>query len=224
MGGLLAALIVVGASLSAQARRRLLVGTLAAGALGSALFWESLLSFKRDQHLDEALTAESARLRPLLATVAWQMFLDYPLLGVGFGQYLQENGPYLADRSIDLPLEKARPYVQHNVVLALLVETGAIGAGLFLVLLSLWARDALLVRRRSNLPLGQRQLALVFLAGLAAYLANGMFQDVSIIVMVNMLLFLLAGLTNSLAQPAAVRPASAAAGWTPATRPGLALG
>ena len=100
------------------------------------------MTFKRDQALTAQETAESAKLRPILAAVAWHMFCDRPLWGCGFGQYPERSIEYLSDRSIDLPLEKARPFVQHNVLLALLTETGLAGMGLFVVLLGTW-----LVRR-----------------------------------------------------------------------------
>ena len=96
------------------------------------------MTFKRDKDLDAELTAESAKLRPILATVAWHMFLDRPLLGCGFAQYREVMPEYLADRSTDLPLEKVRPFVQHNVFLALLTETGLIGVGLFVAVLLWW--------------------------------------------------------------------------------------
>jgi len=167
-------------------------------ALLAATQWDHLLAFKRDRDLPAEQTAESARLRPLLAIVAWHMFLDHPVAGCGFGQYLRESPPYCADRSTSLPLERARPFVQHNVLLNLLVETGILGAGLFALVLALWARDAWRLCSSSAAPAWVRQQAVVFLVLLVAYLANGMFQDVSLIHMVNMLLFFMAGLTASL--------------------------
>jgi O-antigen ligase len=100
--------------------------------------WDSLMTFKRDKDLDAELTAESAKLRPVLATVAWHMFQDRPLLGFGFGQYKEVMPDYLADRTTDLPLEKARPFVQHNVFLALLTDLGLVGLGLFVAVLAGW--------------------------------------------------------------------------------------
>jgi O-antigen ligase len=130
------------------------------------------------------------------------MFLDRPLFGCGFGQYFPESRPYLSDRSTDLPLEKARPYVQHNVFLALLTETGLLGAGLYVALLALWGRNAWRLWRWDEAPLAMRQCGLLFLALLAVYLSNAMFHDLAIIPMVNMLLFFLAGVMAGLA-PAA---------------------
>ena len=64
-----------------------------------AASWESIWNLKRDVNLDASASADSAELRPILAKVAWNMFLDRPLLGCGFGQYDRERLPYLADRS-----------------------------------------------------------------------------------------------------------------------------
>jgi len=164
--------------------------------------WSHLVAFKRDRYVTVEEMEESANLRPIFATVAWHMFLDRPLLGCGFGQYFPESRPYLSDRSTDLPLEKARPYVQHNVFLALLTETGLLGTGLFVALLALWARNAWRLWRWDEAPLAMRQCGLLFLALLAVYLSNAMFHDLAIIPMVNMLLFFVAGVATGLA-PAA---------------------
>ena len=175
-----------------------LVGAVLLAALLLATQWERLLSFKRDRNLDAQAAAESVKLRPILAVVAWHMFLDRPLTGCGFGQYERESGPYFADRTTSLPLEKARQFHQHNVVLSLLVETGLVGTCLFLLTVVLWLRDAWRLCRSSTAPDWARQQAIVFLAVVAGYFANGMFQDVSLISMANMLLFFAAGLTAGL--------------------------
>jgi O-antigen ligase len=179
--------------------RLTVLGTAAiAGSVLVATQWEQLVSFKRDAQLTAAETADSARLRPLLAAVAWNMFLDRPLLGCGYGQYLEENSDYVEDRSTDLPLPKSRPYVQHNVWLSLLTETGLAGTLLFTALLVLWGRNAWRIEHDAVVPPWARAESLLFLAALAAYGANAMFQDVTIIPMVHMLLFTMAGLTEGL--------------------------
>ena len=164
--------------------------------------WERILAFKRDRDLGVQAAADSVELRPILAVVAWNMFLDHPLFGCGLAQYEDDSVYYLADRSTGLRLEKARPYTQHNVFLSLLVETGFLGAGLFVALLALWTRDAWRLWRSPTAPAWARQVALLFLVLLGNYFANGMFHDVSLIWMVNMLLFFVAGVT------AALRPSS----------------
>ena len=170
-----------------------------AGAPVLALKWNKLNSFKRDAHVSQHDMEQSAKLRPILATVAWKIFQDYPLFGCGFGQYKEVDVNYLDDRDGDLPLELARPYVQHNVFLALLTQTGLVGLGLWLMTLGLWARNAWRLWTSKQAPLWARQHGLVLLALLLAYGVNGMFHDIGIITMLNMLLFLVAGVSQGLA-------------------------
>lgn len=176
----------------------LLGGGLILALLVASTQWDRLMAFKRDEALSAREAAESVKLRPILARVAWNMFRDRPLLGYGYGQYLNEHVNYLADRSTDLPLERARPYSQHNVFLALLVETGLLGMGLFVLLLALWTRDAWRLWRRDATPWWARRQALLLLALGACYLPNAMFHDVALMPMGNMLLFFVAGLTAGL--------------------------
>lgn len=198
MGAFLGTLVVVALAMPRLWRAAVIGVATVACVLVLAVGWDNLLTFKRDKGVDAELTAESARLRPILATVAWHMFLDRPLLGCGFGHYPNEMPAYLSDRSTDLPLEKAHPFVQHDVFLALLTETGIVGMGLFVALLASWTLAAWRLWRTTAAPLWKRQVGLLFLAAIGVYLPNGMFHDVSIIAMVNMLLFFLAGATMAL--------------------------
>jgi O-antigen ligase len=198
IGALAALVIVAGLAMPRAWRAPLIVGTLVTVAALGASQWERIAAFKRDQALSDAAALESVRLRPILAVVAWNMFLDRPLAGCGFGHYRDESVNYLADRSTDLPLEKARRYVQHNTFLSLLAETGLMGASLFIALIVVWGRGAWRLWRAASAPLWARQQGLLFLAFLGGYLPNAMFHDLSIIPMVNMLLFFLAGLTEAL--------------------------
>jgi O-antigen ligase len=192
--------------------RNVVIGTLVVASLPIvALNWEQLLSFKRDKELSAAEAAESAKLRPILAVVAWHMFLDRPLLGSGYGQYGVASKPYLSDRSTDLPLEKARPYVQHNAFLALLVDTGLVGMGLFTSALMLWMRMAWRLWRSPLAMPAVRQFGLLFMAFVGVWLPNAMFQDVLIIPMVNTLLVFLAGLVVNLESTVAVASVNAEA-------------
>jgi O-antigen ligase len=198
LGGALSGAIFLALILPGQ-WRVLLVGAGSAVLLVTfAMKADSVLNIKRDEKLDAAASAESVELRPILANVAWNMFLDRPLFGFGFGQYDRERLPYLADRSSELPLEKTRPYVQHNTFLALLTDTGLVGMGLFVLLLVLWISNAwdLWTNRSALLPL--RQVGLVFMVIMGIYLANAMFHDTSIIDGLNVLIFFLAGLTSGL--------------------------
>ena len=98
-------------------------------------------------------------------------------------------------RDTDLPKEKARGYIQHNVWLAMLTETGLIGVTLFTLLIAMWLRSAWRLWRSDHAPLWMRQQGLFFLVAAANYVVNGMFHDMSVIPMVNMFLFFLAGVT-----------------------------
>jgi O-antigen ligase len=198
IGAALGLCIVLGLTLPRQWRIPLVAGALLVASLVAVTQWERIVAFKRDQALDADAAAESVELRPLLAVVAWKMFLDRPLLGCGFGQYQEVSGDYTSDRTSQLVLEKARTYIQHNVVLSLLTETGLVGAGLFVTLLAMWTHGAWGLWQSPTAPLWIRQQGLLFLALMGNYGANAMFHDVSLIAMVNMLLFFSAGVTMAL--------------------------
>jgi O-antigen ligase len=205
--GLALGMVVVLALSLSRVWRTALIGTLVVVSVPIVtLNWEQLLSFKRDKELSAAEAAESAKLRPILAVIAWNMFLDRPLFGSGYGQYRTESLAYLSDRSVDLPLEKARPYVQHNSFLALLVDTGLVGMGLFTATLVLWVRQAWGLWRSRQASPAARQFGLLFLAFVGVWLPNAMFQDVLLIPMVNMLLIFLAGIVVNLSLVAAGMP------------------
>lgn len=191
-----------------------LLALVAGGALSARR--HELAAFKRDIHVSVRDMARSASLRPLLSYVAWQVFLDHPLTGCGYRQYEQVHGAYLSDRATPLVLEQARGYVQHNVFLSLLAETGLIGVGLFVVLLIAWGRTAWRLWRAECGTHG-RSFGLFMLGFLVAYLAMAMFHDLALIPMVNMLLFFLAGVQRSLVSQGAGLARGAAVADLPAS-------
>ncbi len=158
-----------------------------------------LSSFKRDRNVSVEQMRESASLRPILAMVAWKMFQDHPLLGCGTDQYLSKSKAYLSDRNTKLPLEKARPYVQHNMFLAMLVENGLIAVIPFCLLMGIWSFWSWKLWREQSLSLEYRQLGVASLSLLISYAINGMFHDVLIFPMINMYLFFMAGMTRNCA-------------------------
>ncbi len=178
--------------------KQMRIGMLAAAGLlvlaAAGASWANIKSFKRDKNVSVEDMEKSAELRPLLAAVAWEMFKDRPLLGCGFGRYLEESLPYFTARKVDRPIELAKNYVQHNVFLAILVENGLIGLMSYLAMLSIWCRDAIRVWRSRLASRKRREAALLFLCCLIPFVVNGMFHDMSIINMVHILLFFLAGL------------------------------
>jgi O-antigen ligase len=198
LSGILTLAIVAGLAIPWNWRLPILGAGLLLAVLVGVAQWDRLVAFKRDRSLDAAQTAESAALRPILARIAWDMFLDHPLFGCGYTQYESQHPNYLSDRSTGLVLEKGRGYIPHNVVLSLLTETGLFGLGLFLAAVFFWARDAWLLWREHSAPIEARQQGLLMLAVLAIYFTNGMFHDVSAAPMANMTLFFLAGVTAGL--------------------------
>ncbi len=195
LGGLFALALAVGLALPWSWRVPLLVFGLTAGLLLAVTHWDTLLAFKRDKALAAEKTADSVALRPILATIAWKMFLDRPLLGCGYAQYGEEHENYVSDRSTRLVLERGRGYIPHNVALSLLTETGLVGLGLFVAMLCFWAADAWRLWRDAGPPLWAREQGMLLLVVLGAYLINGMFHDVSVVPMANMTLFFVAGAT-----------------------------
>jgi O-antigen ligase len=211
MGGILALALAVGLALPWNWRLPLLGGGLLAAVLLAATQWENLREFKRDQALDAKQTADSVELRPVMAVIAWHMFLDRPLLGCGYAQYGTEHLNYVSDRSTSLALERARGYIPHNVIFSLLTETGLAGLGLFLAMVVFWTRDAWRLWADTAAPLWARQQGLLMMIALGAYFINGMFHDVSVQPMMNMTLFFLAGVTAGL-RPLTLRSSPATLG------------
>ena len=194
------ALLLIAALNTPRAGRFRVIATAVAGAaIVAGVGWQQFRAHGRDQEFSAKAVQQSAELRPALAVVAWHMYLDHPVLGCGLGQYSREVPAYLPDQTTKLPLEKSRFYAQQNVFLSLLTETGFLGMGLFVALLACWTGTAWRLWRAATAPVWARQMGLLFLAFMTAYLANGMFHDLSIVPMVNMFLFFLAGAIMGLA-------------------------
>ena len=186
-----------------------LIGTLILGGLMTTGLKEQILSIKRDKALSAAEAAKSIELRPLLAVVAWEMFKDRPLAGHGLGQYYEASEPYHTVRHHGIPLETVRPYVQHNIFLAVLVDLGMIG--LVLYVLFLITLFCIAWKLCCHHPTGstQRSLGMMTIGLMCCYVCNGMFHDVAIIEMVHMYLFVLAGLTVTAARQSSTRSSQA---------------
>ena len=159
---------------------------------------EKIFSFKRDKQVTQAEMEQSASLRPLFAIVALKMFQDRPIWGCGFGQYARAKYPYLQDPHAGKPLASTKYFMQHNVFLAYLTELGLIGVGVLLGLLGQMLISSWKLWKNKNLDILARQFGLLMVVMLVNYCVNGMFHDVSIIPMQNMLLFYLFGIVNNI--------------------------
>lgn len=193
--GLIASGGVVILTMLAPRQRMIAIGLAVVVALPLGFIAKETLSrFKRDQNVSVEDMAQSASLRPLFARVAWEMFQDRPVFGVGFGQYQKYKRPYHHIHDTELPLQRALPYFQHNVFLAYLVEMGLTGLVMLIALLvTLFWRGWLVATDRAA-PYAARCMAAVALAVGTNYVVNGMFHDVSLIPVANFHLFLALGL------------------------------
>jgi hypothetical protein len=196
--GAITGLMVIGI---AAIPRRLKVPAAALGAVFGLLFLaagdQSWLSFKRDRDVSEYHMEQSAKLRPILAAVAWRVFQDYPFFGCGYGQYKRVDVNYLRDPNSEMPLEQAKNYVQHNLFLGILVDAGLFGLTLYLATLTIWGWRAWQLWSNHKLSLVERQLGLLVLAVMAQWLLNGMFHDVALATNANLLLFMMTGVVQN---------------------------
>jgi O-antigen ligase len=199
MGMALGLFLVLAVTLHGAWRKLALSAMISAGVLLAATRMESLVRF--DRELSAKYTGKSVELRGHLAYVSWKMFLDRPLLGVGFDRFPTAKLPYLSDRSTELNLEAARRYVHHNTFLSLLTETGLVGLGLFLALLGGWGWKACRLARDVRAPNWARATGALALGALGVYVCQALFHELSYLSMDNTLLFLLAGVAVSLQQP-----------------------
>ena len=143
-----------------------------------------------------AMTKDSVDYRKMYAHVSWQMFQDRPLLGHGAGQFAHKSNDYLADPNTPLVLRKIRGTPNHNTLLNFVVETGLVGASLFVALLVGWGLAAWRLVRHADAPWLRTQ-GIVMLAALAMYLPDAMFHGLSTH-QDHYLMFFLAGVTASL--------------------------
>lgn len=159
---------------------------------------EKIFSFKRDKEVSQSDMEQSANLRPLFAIVAWNMFQDRPLMGCGFGQYARAKYPYLQDPYSGKSLASTKYFMQHNVFLAYLTETGLAGLFLLMAMLLVIARHSWQLWHNKQIELWPRMFGLLMIVMLLNYSINGLFHDVSIIPMQNMLLMFLFGILNNI--------------------------
>jgi len=203
MGTGIGALILFGMTLQGRTRNFVLGGMVTAALLVGLTKADSIIGIQREGSFGEG--RQSAYARASFTYVSWQMFLDRPIWGCGFGQFPIEKYPYLADRSTELNLEDIRTLSHHNTLLSLLTETGIVGLGLFLALLAFWARDAWQIWRSPITPEWASVHAVLFLAALGVYAVQLLFHELTYSPMENSIVFFLAGIAAGL-RPLSVAP------------------
>lgn len=118
-------------------------------------------------HVGETVGYDAAT-RLLLWGVAWDLFVHSPILGVGWGNFVELYGPYLSSFSFIPP----GVFAVHNIYLQFLTETGLVGFATFSSLFFLATREA----RRQMVATGDgidRALSFGVLGALLTVLVHG---------------------------------------------------
>lgn len=177
-------------------------GLITASAVGGILlifFVAPMMnSFKRDRYVSAEAMSRSLSLRPKLFAVACEMSSEKPFFGHGYGQYKKISAPYHRTDRWDQELQTVQQYLQHNVFLAFLVEVGTIGLGLFVIILSCFIFNAYRLLTDPRLKPDFRMLCLTVLIVNLSIIINGLFHDVSLIVVLGSLFYFINGLTYSI--------------------------
>ena len=208
MGALLGVWVVLVLALPRHWRTGLVACSVLLAAVAVPIASSNLVGFKRGPHQTADVTALSARLRPTIAALQWNVFTHHPLFGCGYGNYQKVNVDYVRDTQSDLPLESVKGFSHHNMFLAILTETGITGFACYLAVLGFWSYGAFLLWRRRDLPLEARQQGLLWLGFMANLAVLGLFHNANADLNIAMLTFLMAGVTQG-TLAAARRPAAA---------------
>jgi O-antigen ligase len=96
----------------------------------------------------------------------WRMALEYPVVGVGLGNFEHRVGEYTPSGKDDSP---------HNNVVAFLAETGFVGAVLYVTVFASALCLGTIAARDTTDP-RRRWFATFLVASLVAYLVGGMFM------------------------------------------------
>jgi len=209
MGAASAVLVMIGMTWRGRWRAAALYCLLVGAAVALTVKGEDLIGFQRETSAQ--VTRDSAYTRAAFAYVSWQMFLDRPLVGHGFGQFQNNSQYYLSDRQTSLQLEAIRGYINHNTLMNQLAELGVFGPLLFVTILSCWLTCGWRLGRSDDAPRWARRQGLLLLLTFAAYVYQLLFREVSFSPVENALLFYMAGLTVSLYSryvPETSRPAA----------------
>jgi O-antigen ligase len=140
--------------------------------------------------------------------IAWRMFRDHPVDGIGLGTYMEQYMRYP-----QLEGQWPRPQYAHNCYLQILAEGGAIGLATFLAMVG-WVGAVVVARLRQRGPMGSRLLP-GLAAALAALLLNIGIDTVLYSLPLASLWWFLLGLAAGLAMSSADRTGAPSARVAP---------
>ncbi|MBN2562409.1 MAG: O-antigen ligase family protein [Phycisphaerae bacterium] len=154
---------------------------------------------------------EPILLRVGLAKMTWQIFQEHPVVGVGFGHF-RDRAPAFARDPSSGAYAFGSSALEHNNLLSILAETGAVGILLYVVMMILLLRCS--VRLYRKLPscgsgfINRDMLVLYWILAMA-YFVDGTFRETSDNPFANSLFFGLSAVPvalDILLSPAPIRP------------------
>lgn len=176
-GGLIALMVSAAVAMwlaGGRARRLALVVPLAV-ALALVAATGTGDRFAQLQDIRDPATAEdfSVTGRVSEALVAVEMFEDYPLTGIGAGNYIPLYGAYAPDIGLDDRQERE----PHNSYLEIGAESGAVGMVAFVALIftAIWAAVTSAQMAARNGDGEARRLGIAIAAGLSGYAVGAIF-------------------------------------------------
>lgn len=144
---------------------------------GVYLMWDRLSS--TDRQAGGVAQKSPIYNRIVLAQQSWDMFKKAPLMGVGFGHFIDAKLKLEGDPD-DWVNSDSTVLVQHNIFLNMLAETGLIGLALtVLAIYLLWRESVGLYRKIPPEARGDlsRDLVVLFWVFLTAWLIDANFRD-----------------------------------------------
>ena len=187
--------------LAGPRRGRIISAILASAALMAVLappeYWREIKSIQTANEVGD--TGEK---RIYFWGMAWRMFLDHPITGVGTGNF----GIRAADYEDKWRAETTGHHVwgraAHSLYYTLLAEQGIVGVALFGAMLvwagrAFWRLRGAAVRSRRKRALETYAMAASIMAGIVALLATGAFLSVIYYPVIWILVGLLAAVTST---------------------------
>ncbi len=173
-------------------------------AIGSAVFWENLITTKRE--IGGVAQRGPIVSRFVLVSQTWEIFKQSPLVGVGFGHFVDAQQELARDPASAVGMTTG-VLVEHNLFLNMAAETGVVGlAATVLIFVLLLRQSRQLYRKLPETAAGDlsRDFVVLFWVVLANFLTTAMFRDTLWDVFANGIFWTLAGLMvgyNRLLEP-----------------------
>ena len=152
---------------------------------------KAIVSLEREDSAN--VSAHSVQQRLAFAYVSYQMFRDHPLMGVGFGRFVDKKLPYLSDRRQWFELESIRQLEHHNTYLGLLTETGMLGLFAYLALLGSIGAAGWRLYNLEGEGQAVRSIGLLAIGTLFVYASSALFHDLTLVHSDQWLLFAIGG-------------------------------